>query len=153
MISFRKIRRGKNEKIKKRTPRVSGFSKSIGKGNWSEERKKKCMNETLWCFAWLLFNVVIEIVLSFFFFYVFLKSLTRRANICSFSRKHLWQQIQMLELVVENWRESNFRNIAPTTFHYLSWIECAKRKSKFVVISNGYASAIPENINFAIHLK
>lgn len=41
MISFRKIRRGKNEKIKKRTPRVSGFSKSIGKGNWSEERKKK----------------------------------------------------------------------------------------------------------------
>lgn len=51
MISFRKIRRGKNEKIKRRTPRVSGFSKSISKGNWNGERKKKCMNETLWCFA------------------------------------------------------------------------------------------------------
>lgn len=67
MISFSKIRRGKNKKNKRGT-RVSGFSKSISKIEVGGKRKKKkCMNETLWCFAWLLFNGVIEMVLSFFY--------------------------------------------------------------------------------------
>lgn len=48
MISFSKIRRGKNKKNKRGT-RVSGFSKSISKieVGGKRKKKKKCMNETL----------------------------------------------------------------------------------------------------------
>lgn len=72
MISFKKNKKRKKikkKKNKKEIPRVSSFSKSISKKNWRRGEKKKCMNETLWCFAWLLFNGVIEMVLSFFIFF------------------------------------------------------------------------------------
>lgn len=41
----------------------------LKKRGGKRKKRKKCMNETLWCFAWLLFNGVIEMVLSFFFMF------------------------------------------------------------------------------------